>query len=207
MTSPRHAQFSAHSVWKLLQQARKQGSKALPGKDDAIYASVARIITRLQHLWSNERGEALEKKQNREKIIAAIATIVELLPLTRADLEAELFVASDGTNVEPTDCVRAYVENTRRALSAHDALTAAATEAQKHGLPFADIDSLAPRIQTESDLIDKLEPILRSGLPSVGARERNEFIASVIRQTTGKVLTSEQVRDRVRKRTPVNMGK
>jgi hypothetical protein len=198
---PAQPVFTPHFVWNSLREVRKLGSKPLPGKDDAVYSSVAQILTRLDNLWNNERGEASEKEQSREKIAEAITTLVELLPSTRADLEAEWFIASRCMHF-----AQGYLEDTRRDLALIDALIAAATEVQKRGLPLADIDYLAPRVEGGSDLIRQLERILSSLLPRVGTGERHRFIALVVELITGEALKEVHVRDRIRK-PPVNTGK
>jgi len=199
--APKQVLFSSDTVRGLLERGRLLGSKPLPKKDDPVYNSLAMALRQLKHLNDNMRDAALEREQQREKIGHAIWILTELLPTTREDYEIDLTMAEQCQEFDT-----GYGEWARRNLVAFDALVRAAAEARSCGLPIADISRLAPKIKGASDLIGQLETLLARVLPDLGVGERHRFIASAVQLITGKPLTAEKVRDRLRKMPLVNTG-
>lgn len=201
-TSPMGAPlFTAASVYDSLKNVRLIGSKPLPKKGEFQYEQLAAILNRLAHLHGGNRGDALEREQNREKIASAILTLTEHLPATCAVYKTELAIAEGFEEADPE-----YREMARRQFAAFNALVNAANEARVCGLPLADMDSLAPRMIRESDLMKHIDAMLQRLMPSIGVGERRRFIVGAIQVVSGKVITAEQARDRLRKSRSVNTG-
>lgn len=196
---PESPQFSRDDVISLLRSPsiRLVGNKALPGKADRAYDRLATILNRLAYLSNREQepeGDYLKR------IGQAIRTIADLLPGTRTIYEGNLQMAEVCAERFPADTAPRHVETARRELAAFDSLIKAIEEAIACGLPIGSVDTLAPRIKGETDLILSLELAIESSLPDCGVAQRHRFISHVVQKITGKDLSREQIRDRRRKK-------
>ncbi len=179
--------FTPDTVRQMLARAQLVGNKPLPKQGDHVYESLAAVLNQLSRVWMLPEREA-----PLQKIGEAIETLATLLPIGRVDSEAELRIA------EYTD-IPEYVERARSALKAYDALLAAIAEAKERDIPIAPIEILAPKITGETTLIRRLEQILSRMLPECGVAQRHRSIALAVQQITGRILSADQVRDRIRK--------
>ncbi len=136
-------------------------------------------------------------------IYQAIETLRNLLPVTRALYEVNLrsmeVIAETYPEITSSGLGAFTVNEMRRHLAAINSLSAAIEEANACDLPIGGLYFNEPRLKGDTELILRLDEAVKSCLPGCGVGERHRFIARVVQTITGKDLSPEQIRDRIRK--------
>jgi hypothetical protein len=197
VTDPPSDPFSPDSVRELVLSARSPQGRAIPDKRDAVYQSLARILTRLAHLYAaGQPGVMHERNRKHYEVARAIQTLDELLPAMRIDYVRERDAADERWNVADPG----YAIDTHLNLMAHDRLAGAVVEARCRGLPVAaSTDGPASPVARATDLVKRLDSIILTSLECLLVGERHDLIAKVAQLITCRTLTPGQVRDRIRK--------